>query len=126
MALQSWYKNKPAWFRGGIIGILVCVILAVFYITIYNALLIRFFHDGMLPAYSLFLPIATGHFFVFGAHFVAEGYVAPIVGCVSGDCFTRADWMTLMGAGIVLLLLYFGIGSLIGWFVQKRRKKIIF
>ena len=71
------------------------------------------------------VPIATGHFFVFGAHFVAEGYVAPIVGCVSGDCFTRADWMTLMGTGIVLLLLYFGIGSLIGWYVQKRRKKII-
>lgn len=125
MALHSWFKSKPLWLRGGIIGILVCLVLAVFYMTVYNALLIQFFPDGQLPTYSLILPMITGHFFVLGAHFVAEGYVAPVVGCVSGDCFNRVDWMTLIGTGILLLLLYFGIGSLIGGFMQKKKKKII-
>lgn len=125
MALHFWFKHKPLWLQGGIIGILVCALLTVFYMTVYNAFLIRFFPDGMLPMYSLILPIFTGHFFVFGAHFVAEGYVAPVLKCVSGDCFNRAEWMALIGTGIILLLLYFGIGSAIGWFVQKRKKKII-
>lgn len=121
MGIQSWYKNKP-WFRGGIIGILVCVILAVFYITMYNALLIRFFPDGMLPAYSLLLPIATGHFFIFMSHFISEGYVAPLVGCVAENaaCFERVEWITLLFAAALLLGIYFAIGALIGRYTGKR------
>lgn len=125
MALHSWFKHKPLWLQGGIIGILVCVLLAVFYITLYNAFLIQFFPDGVLPTYSLILPLVTGHFFVMMSHFMAEGYVAPVSGCVSGDCFNLADWITLAGMGILLLLLYFGIGAGIGWFIQKRKKKVI-
>ena len=124
MALISWFKHKSLWLQGGIIGILVCVLLAVFYITIYNAFFIQFFPEGQLPMYSLLLPIATGHFFVFAAHFVAEGYMVPLLGCVSEDCFARAEWVTFVGTGIILLLLYFGVGSLIGWFVEKRKKNV--
>jgi len=125
MALQSWFKHKPLYLQGGIIGILVCILLAVFYMTIYNAFLIQFFPDGQLPGYSLLLPVATGHFFVFAAHFVAEGYIVPVVGCVSDDCFARADWITFAITAIILLLLYFGIGATVGWFVQKMKKKTI-
>ncbi len=125
MALHSWFKHKPLWLQAGIIGILVCVLLAVFYITVYYALLIQFFPDGQLPAYSLFLPIATGHLFVLGAPLVAKGYVAPMIGCMSEDCFNRVDWITLIGTAILLLLLYFGIGAGMGWFIDKRKKKVI-
>ncbi len=121
MGIQSWYKNKP-WFRGGIIGILVCVIWTVFYVTVYNALLVQFFPDGILPMYSLILPIATGHFFIFGSHFVAEGYVAPLFDCVKDSCFMTTDWITLIGMGILLLLIYFGIGAGIGQYLQKKKK----
>lgn len=125
MALHSWFKHQPLWLQGGIIGILVCVLLVVFYITVYNAFLVQSFPDGMLPWYSLFLPIATGHFFIFVSHFIAEGYVAPVLGCVNGNCFSWAEGITFIGSGIMLLLLYFGIGAGIGWFIQKRKKKII-
>ena len=124
MALISWFKRKPLWLSAGMAGMAVCVLLFVFYITVYNALLIGFFPDGMLPGYSLILPMVTGHFFVLMSHFVAEGYVVPLLGCVSDDCFTNADWMTFIITAVVLLVVYFGIGSLIGWYMDRRKRTI--
>ncbi len=124
LTMSSWFKSKPLWVQGGLIGVLTCFLLAVFYVTFYNLLLNSLYPDGMLPVRSLFLPIATGHFFVWGAPFVAKGYVAPMVGCMSGDCFDRVDWITLIGTAILLLLLYFGIGAGMGWFIEKRKKKV--
>lgn len=122
MSFQSWFNSKPAWFRGGIGGVVVCLLLAVFYLTVYNALLKMVFPDGMLPAYSLFLPIATGHFFIFVSHFIAEGYVAPLFGCVAENaaCFERVEWITLLFAAALLLGIYFAIGALIGRYTRKR------
>ncbi|HLC70814.1 MAG TPA: hypothetical protein VJI32_02340 [Candidatus Nanoarchaeia archaeon] len=120
MAFVSWFKRKPLWLRAGMVGIAVCLLFFVFYITIYNALLIGFFPDGMLPTYSLILPMVTGHFFVFAAHFVAEGYVVPLLGCMSDDCFNQADWITFVVTAIVLLLVYFLAGTGVGYLYQKR------
>ena len=126
MSFQSWYNSKPAWFRGGIRGIIVCLVLAVFYVTLYNALLTMFFPDGMLPMYSLILPIATGHFFIFGSHFVAEGYVAPLFSCVAENaaCFERVEGITLLFAEDLILGIYFAIGALIGRYAKKRKKRL--
>ena len=103
-------------------GIAVCLFLFVFYITVYSAFLIRFLPDGQLPIYGLILPMITGHFFVLMSHFVAEGYVAPVFGCVSGECFNMVELVTFVGTAFILLLWYFGVGVLIGWYVGKRKK----
>ncbi len=121
MGIGSWYQKKPAWQKGGIVGIVVCILLAVFYITVYNALLVRFFPDGMLPLSSLILPLVTGHFFVFASHFISEGYVAPFVGCIGDSCFKALDWITLVGMGILLLAIYFVLGAAVGEYIKKRK-----
>jgi hypothetical protein len=69
---KNWLKKRPAWLRGGIYGILVCLVLFVFYLLIYMPVL-NSIYGGSLPDYSLTLPTLTGHTFVFLSHFAIEG-----------------------------------------------------
>lgn len=71
---QSWPKifemeNMPYWLKGGIAGLLVCVVLFLFYVFLYFPL---FTDDttGTISNKALVLPMITGQGFLILSHFI--------------------------------------------------------
>ena len=107
MTLRKWFAHKPAWLRGGIVGVIVCILLFVFYVTVYFKVIDYVYRDGLFPNTALLLPFATGHLFPLFSHFVFEGTSVE-------------ETFSFWGMSIVLTAIYFSIGAGIGWWRGKK------
>lgn len=110
MNIKKWFSSKNYKTKGGIIGVITCILLFIFYFTIYIKILSTLFLDGMIPNSTLLLPTITGHLFL---PFVVYAFdTAPI--------FVQI----IVGVTYIMLLtgIYFLVGFIIGWLVQKNKK----
>ncbi len=76
---KHWFKSIPAWLKGGIIGVIVCIILFFFYILAYFPLTEKMYAEqintsGSVPDWTWQVTIYTGHGFLFLSHFILEGW----------------------------------------------------
>jgi hypothetical protein len=80
--LMKLFNKKPQWFRGGIVGVCICILLFVFYVGIYFPLvdMLTNCNENTLssycqgpPAWTNAVPMMTGHFFPIYSHFIIEG-----------------------------------------------------
>ena len=69
MRLKQWFLSKKLWLRGGIIGIIVCLVLGLFNLFVYFPIINRVY-EGMIPNWALLPPMITGHVFPFFSHFM--------------------------------------------------------
>jgi len=138
---KSWVENNKIALMGGLIGIVVCIMLFGFYYFVYDPWLFDKYGDSM-PANALLLPTVTGHIFPALSHFVIEGLpviqaVCPMTenvcihwsaqsGCLesimepTASCSDRVEQVAAVFFSILLIIIYFIIGLLIGGFVEKR------
>jgi hypothetical protein len=119
MNIKQWFLKKSFWLRGGIIGASVCVSLFLFYLFIYFPVIDKIYANdivkyGGTPNWTLALPTYTGHFFPFFSGFIAEGLGLG------------GAWLeTVVGVAITILLflIYFFIGAIIGVLIRKIKAK---
>jgi hypothetical protein len=115
MNIKQWFLKKSFWLRGGIIGVIVCASLFLFYIFLYFPVIDKVYANDIIkyggtPNWTLVLPMYTGHFFPFFSGFIAEGlglggtWLEAVVGVV---------------LTILLFLIYFFIGATISAIIQK-------
>jgi hypothetical protein len=131
-------KQKTLWFKGGIIGMVMCVVIfAAYYVSI-------FLVGGMLSSRFMMLMTLTGH-----AVFIYVGFMYPELaicgvsgqacgswtaeqGCLSYHstydpiCTSIVSRLIFFCLVAILLIIYFGIGALIGRIVEialKRKAK---
>ncbi len=69
MSFKDHFFSKKLWIRGGIIGVIVCLILSIFNLFVYFPIIDSVF-GGMIPNWALVLPIVTGHAFPILSHFI--------------------------------------------------------
>jgi hypothetical protein len=69
MRLKQWFLSKKLWLRGGIIGIIVCLVLGLFNLFVYFPIINRVY-EGMIPNWVLLPPTITGHAFPIFSHFM--------------------------------------------------------
>lgn len=145
------FWTKKLWLRGGIIGVLICVVLFFFYVSV----LLPNIDRSALPQWILVLTLATGHLFViFSGFIIPYGFLCkftvptcsnwsayPQPGSVpwkldTGElgyctlqtmaptdaCARLSEMVGFWGLAILLLTVYFAIGALIGYVIQKRKK----
>ncbi len=62
MRLKQWFLSRKLWLRGGIMGVVVCLVLGLFNLFIYFPIIDRIY-EGMLPNWTLIPPMITGHAF---------------------------------------------------------------
>lgn len=75
MDLKKIFQSKPAWLKGGLKGIIICIILFLFYIVAYFPVIDYVYAEevanyGGTPAWTTALPMYTGHFFPLFSSFV--------------------------------------------------------
>lgn len=70
--IKNWFRTRPLPLRFGLIGVLLCIGLFLFYLLLYFPVYSFFFHDAESDA-ILLLPTITGHLFPFFSHFIVEG-----------------------------------------------------
>lgn len=69
MNIKPWFKSKRLWLRGGILGVIICLILLPFNLFVYFPLIVSSY-DGMIPSWALIPPMITGHAFPLLSHFI--------------------------------------------------------
>ncbi len=69
MRLKQWFLSKKLWLRGGIIGIIICLVLGVFNLFIYFPV-IDSVYGGMIPNWVFIPSMITGHAFPILSHFI--------------------------------------------------------
>ncbi|MBI2146752.1 hypothetical protein HYU22_05430 [Candidatus Woesearchaeota archaeon] len=62
MRLKQWFLSKKLWLRGGIIGVIICLVLGLFNFFIYFPIA-NSIYDGMIPNWVLIPPMVIGHAF---------------------------------------------------------------
>lgn len=79
MNLKKSFLPKKLWLRGGIIGVIVCILLFPFYMFIYFPFVDKIFMQDTVigelvihstPAWIMNVPLVTGHFFPFLSSFI--------------------------------------------------------
>jgi len=69
MPLKKWFLSKKLWLRGGIIGVIICLVLGLFNLFVYFPM-INSVYRGMIPNWALIPPMITGHAFPILSHFI--------------------------------------------------------
>ena len=69
MRLKQCWEKMPYWLKGGMIGVVICILLFLFYVMAYFPLLTDT-SSGMMSNSALFLPMVTGHAFPILSHFI--------------------------------------------------------
>lgn len=69
MRLKNWFISKKLWLRGGIIGVIVCLVLGLFNLFIYFPIVNKV-NGGMIPNWALLPPMITGQAFPILSHFI--------------------------------------------------------
>jgi len=81
MRLKQWFLSRKLWLRGGIIGVIVCIVLFLFYIFIYFPAIDKIYAEdieayGGTPAWTTNVPLVTGHLFpLFSGFIVPYGFL---------------------------------------------------
>ncbi|MDP3639982.1 MAG: hypothetical protein Q8R53_02145 [Nanoarchaeota archaeon] len=81
MDLKKWFLSKRFWLRGGIIGVIVCIVLFLFYIFVYSSSINKIYAEdiaayGGTPAWTTTVPLVTGHFFpLFSGFIIPYGFL---------------------------------------------------
>jgi len=154
MRLKQWFLSKKIWLRGGIIGVIVCLVLGLFNLFIYFPI-INSVYGGIIPNWVLIPPMITGHTFPMLSHFIipygwlckfsetictgwsaesAPGAIPWTMEGQAGYCIQQtmtptsscADLSEMVGFfGLILLLfvMYFVIGAIVGLIIQKKKAK---
>lgn len=81
MNLRNWFQFKKQWLQGGLKGIVVCIILFLFYIAVYFPIINNIYAEdiaayGGTPAWTTTLPTITGHIIpIFSGFIVPYGFL---------------------------------------------------
>ncbi|QQR84212.1 hypothetical protein IPJ72_03435 [Candidatus Peregrinibacteria bacterium] len=67
--MKKTTQPKKRWLYGGMRAVVICIVLGIFYLTIYFPAIKALSKDG-LPNGSMILPTITGHAFPLLSHFV--------------------------------------------------------
>jgi hypothetical protein len=147
---REWFASRKAWLRGGIIGVVICAALYIFYLFLFSASGDGLGQEITIPA------MITGHLFSLLSGFVVpyglfckkvpmhgSWHRDPVPGgipCVdqgqSGYCSdyfmypesSCADVSAIISFWVITILLfaiYFAVGAGITVLIEKRRKKKI-
>lgn len=101
MNLKKWFLSKKLWLRGGIIGIIVCVVLFLFYVFVYFPVIDKVYAEdvatyGGTPAWTTSIPMVTGHLFLlFSGFVVPHGFLCEFTEPVC------TSWSVINGSGSV-------------------------
>ncbi|MBI5391072.1 hypothetical protein HZB02_06310 [Candidatus Woesearchaeota archaeon] len=134
--VQREKRSPRLWLKGGIIGVVVCVCLFIFYAYGYFPLLQSIYGSEPQPGWTLIPPIVTGHIFpLFSGFIVPYGFGCPFTEtacmewsfgyCLKQEmfpteaCADRSEMIGFFSLVIILLAVYFGIGALIGWLIGR-------
>lgn len=78
---RKWFFSKKPWLRGGIIGVIVCILLFLFYTFMYLPAINKIYaeeiaeYDGT-PSWTTDVMLVTGHFFpIFSGFIVPYGFL---------------------------------------------------
>ena len=93
MNLKNWFLGQKLWLRGGIIGVIVCLILFMFYYAVFS-LLFKIYGEGEqnLPISGVIttMSVVTGHMFVFFSHdVVPTGLICKATEPVCADWVSK-------------------------------------
>jgi hypothetical protein len=118
MSVKRIFSEK-IWLKCGIIGVAICLALFVFYLFIYFPIINMIYVDdiaryGGTPGWTTNIPFFTGHFFPFFSGFILEGLGL-------GD--KGLDVLAFLSFSVLLLLIYFFVGALIGLVIKKFKNK---
>lgn len=118
MKFKKMFSEKT-WLKSGVIGIVICATLFLFYIFVYFPIIDRIYADdiakyGGTPNWTLSIPFYTGHFFPFFSSFMLEGFGLGNAGF---------DVVAGVLSAILLFLIYFFVGAIVGIIIQKVRAK---
>ncbi len=141
--------SKP-YLRGGIIGIIICLILFLFNLYVYFPLVTN--AEGVVSSWALVPPLITGQLFPMLSIFIvpyglfteptcvlwSAEYSYPdcipwetegVQGCCqeqvmqpTAACDKLSDQIGFIGLSVLLFLAYFLVGALMGKYVGKMRK----
>lgn len=119
MNIKQWFLKGSPWLKGGIIGVIVCVVFFLFYLFIYFPVIDKIYANdiakyGGTPGWTLVLPTYTGHFFSLFSGFMLEG-----VGLGSAGL----EIVGVVASTILLFLIYFFIGAVIGILAKKIKSR---
>ena len=92
MNIKKWFLSKTLWLRGGIFGVIICIILFLFNTFVYFPLIDNIY-GGNLPQWALIFPMLSGHLFpLFSGFIVPYGFLCkftvPI--CTSWSAFRES------------------------------------
>ena len=69
MNVKKWFKSQKFRLRGGIFGVIICVVLLLFNLLVYFPIIANVY-GGMIPGWALIPPMITGHAFPILSHFI--------------------------------------------------------
>jgi len=154
MRLKQRFFPKKLWLRGGIIGVIVCLVLGLFNLFIYFPI-INSIYAGMIPSWAFIPPMITGQAFpLLSSYIVPYGWLCkftePICTywsvestpgavpwtmegnagyCIeqtmtpTSSCANISEMLGFLGLILILFVIYFAIGAIIGLRIQKRKAK---
>ncbi len=67
--IQKCFNSQKVWLRGGIFGVIICVVLFLFNLFVYFPI-IENVYGGVVPGWALIPPTVTGHTFPILSHFI--------------------------------------------------------
>jgi len=118
IGLKEWFRLKPYWLKGGIIGVIIATLL----------LIINYFLVGVLIDNSILSAIfIPGSFIVVYLIFSDVLKDISIMGCDFSFSFARAsnycDSLGFIITSIIIFIVNFIIGAIIGWIYGKIKNK---
>lgn len=123
MRLKQWFFPKKLWLRGGIIGVIVCLVLGLFNLFIYFPI-INNIYAGMIPSWAFIPPMITGQAFPLLSYYIVPyGWLCKFTTTPTSSCANISEMFGFLGLILILFVAYFTIGAIIGLRIQKRKAK---
>lgn len=139
--LKTWFQSRPLWLKGGILGVIICIALFLFYGFIYFPIIDTF---STADKDSFVAPLViTGHYIPLISSLFLEGsnimnfFCEPTVkicvessiefGCLrediipKGACVERVIQYGFWSASFLFIVFYFILGSIVGYWIQKKK-----
>ena len=120
MNLRDWFKSKPYWLKGGIIGL---VFILIFMILFYINEFLRITHGSFWAIVST--PFTVPYLFVtylITSMMLTKGVNGDIPQLIYDPSPPKVSSITILSF-VLVLLSYFLLGAFIGWIVGKIKSK---
>lgn len=116
--IKQWFIKNKFWLKSGINGSIVCFSFFLFYIFIYFPVIDKIYANDILdyggtPNWTMNIPLITGHFFIIFSSFILE---------MIGLGGKGLEFISALLFAVSLMLIYFLIGSLVGFIIHKIKK----